>query len=225
VWTGNGGRVEAAPTGNGEALLEAVGTTAGRLAITAPEYQPLEANFPEPPATVQEVALPPAPSRLQAKVVNAAGAALANAVVELAPMDQIDVSDIAITDARGSVSFLDAPGATRLTASAEGFVPAVLSVPNDNRDGVVLTLSRGYRVIASLESNVAGPRFVRVFNDTGESMESVLDADSERVFEGSGRISIGPLVPGTYVIELNDGRVPRQERVEIVDRDVSVVFR
>jgi hypothetical protein len=225
VWTGSGGRVEASATGNGDALLEAVGTTAGRLAITAPEYQALEANFPEPPATVQEVALPPAPSRLQAKVVNAVGAALANAVVELAPTDQIDVSEIAITDARGVVSFLDAPGATRLTASAEGFVPAVLNVANDNRDAVVLTLSRGYRVMVSVESTVSGPRVVRVFNETGGSMDSVLDAHSERVFEGPGRISIGPLAPGTYLIELHDGRTPRQERVQIVDRDVSAIFR
>lgn len=225
VWTGNGGRVEASATGNGDALLEAVGATAGRLAITAPDYQPLEANFPEPPATVQEVALPPAPSRVQAKVVNASGAALANAVVELAPTDPIDVSDIAVTNAGGSVSFLDAPGTPRLTASAEGFVPAALSVSNDNRDTVVLTLSRGYRVITSVESEVPGQRFLRVLNETGASMDNVLDARSERSFEGPGGISLGPLAPGTYVIELRDGRGSRQERVQIVDRDVSALFR
>jgi len=87
------------------------------------------------------------------------------------------------------------------------------------------TLSRGYRVIASVESGVAGSRFVRVFNDTGESMDHALDADSDRSFEAPGRISIGPLARGTYVMELHDGRVPRQERIQIVDRDVSAIFR
>jgi len=226
VWTGNGGRVEASATANGDALLEAVGTAGGRLAITAPDYQPLEADFPEPPATVVEVALPPATAmRVQAKVVNALGAAVANAVVELAPTDSMDVGDIAVTDARGVVTFLDAPGTPKLTASAEGFIPAMLRVSNDNRDTVVLTLSRGYRVIASVESGAPGPRFVRVFDDTGESMDNVLDANSERSFGAPGGISIGPLAPGTYVIELHDGRVARQERVQIVDRDVSAIFR
>lgn len=227
VWTGNGGRVEASANGNGDALLEAVGSNGGQITVTAPNYQPLEANFAEPPATVQEVSLPPATAtRVQARVVSALGAALANAMVELAPTGPIDVSDIAVTDAKGGVTFLDAPAGTlMLTASAEGFVPAMLRVSNDNRDTVVLTLSRGYRVIASMKSDVPGPRVVRVFNDAGESMDHVLDADSERRFEAPGRISIGPLAPGTYVIELDDGRAPRQERVQIVDRQVSVIFR
>ena len=109
VWTGNGGRVEAMATANGDALLEAVGAAGGQLAVTARNYQPLEASFPEPPATVQEVALPPeAATRVLARVVSAAGAALPNAVVELSPTDALDVSDIAVTDARGLATFLDA---------------------------------------------------------------------------------------------------------------------
>ena len=65
----------------------------------------------------------------------------------------------------------------------------------------------------------------RVFNDAGESMDKVLDADSERSFEAPGRLSIGPLAPGTYVIELHDGRAPRQECARIVDGNVSAIFR
>lgn len=227
VWTGNGGRVEASATGNGDALLEAVGRTGGQLAITAPDYQPLEANFPEPPATVQEVALPrAAATRLQVKVVSALGAALANAVVERAATDAMDISDIAISDAQGVVTLLDVPGGRlRLTASADGFVPAMLRVSTDSREMVVLTLSRGYRVMASVESDAPGPHVVRVFNEAGDSMDNVLDADSERSFEGSGPISIGPLASGTYVIELRDSRGVRQERVQIADRNVSLSFR
>ncbi|MEO8682655.1 MAG: carboxypeptidase-like regulatory domain-containing protein [Vicinamibacterales bacterium] len=227
VWTGNGGRVEATSTGNGDALLEAVGTNGGQLAITAPDYEPLEADFTEPPATVQEVALPrAAATRVQVKVVSALGAALANAVVELAPTDPMGASDMAVTDANGVATFLDAPtGTPSLTASAEGFIPVARRVSNDNRDMVVLTLSRGYRVIASVESGATGPRLVRVFNEAGDSMDHVLDADSARSVEGPGRLSIGPLAPGTYVIEVDDGRAPWQERVQIVDRDVAAIFR
>jgi Carboxypeptidase regulatory-like domain len=227
VWTGSGGRVEASTTGNGDALLEAVGAIGGQLAITAPNYQPLEASFTEPPATVQEVALPPeAATRLRVKVVSALGAAVANAIVELAPTDAMDVGDIAISDAQGVVTLVDVPGGSlNLTASAAGFVPARLRVPNENRDTVVLTLSRGYRVMASVESPVPGASFVQVFTETGESMDNSLDADSERSFEGGGPISIGPLAPGAYVIELRDSRGVRQERVQIVDRNLSASFR
>ena len=227
VWTGNGSRVEASTNGNGDALLEAVGTSGGSLAITAPNYQPLEASFTEPPATVQEVALPPgAATRLQVKVVSASGAALANAVVELAPTDAMDVSDIAVTDTQGAATFVDVPGGTlSLTASAAGSLPATLRVPRDNRDALVLTLSQGYRVIASVELPADGGSLVRVLTDTGESMDHSLDADSARGFEGGGPISIGPLAPGSYVIELRDGGSVRHERVQIVDRNVAVSFR
>ena len=71
-----GGRVEALATPNGDALLEGVGTAAGQLAVTANGYEPLEADFTEPPGTVQEVALPPVrETRIRAQVVNAAGKA------------------------------------------------------------------------------------------------------------------------------------------------------
>jgi hypothetical protein len=142
VWTGNGGRVEATATANGDALLEGVGTAAGQLAVTASGYEPLEADFTEPPGTVQEVALPPArETRIRAQVVSAAGKALADAVVELAPTSPMDISDIAVTDAKGFVIFTDVPAGTlRLTVQADGFVPGVLTVAESNRDAIVVTL-------------------------------------------------------------------------------------
>jgi hypothetical protein len=71
----------------------------------------------------------------------------------------------------------------------------------------------------------AGPQLVRVMNERNRSMDDVLDGDSDRRLDPPGRLSLGPLAPGSYVIELQgtDGR--RQERIRIVDRDVEMAIR
>jgi hypothetical protein len=129
VWTGNGARVEATANGNGDALLDAVGAAGGQLAVTAAGYEPREADFPEAPATTQEVLLPPAAgTRLEARVVNASGEAVANVVVELLPAGPLDISDFSVTNARGVVTFVDVPARTpRLTAHAEGVTVIIQS--------------------------------------------------------------------------------------------------
>jgi hypothetical protein len=40
-----------------------------------------------------------------------------------------------------------------------------------------------------------------------------------------GRLSLGPLPPGEYVIELRGAREQRREWIKIVDRDVVATFR
>jgi hypothetical protein len=143
VWTGSEARVEASTNGNGAALIEAAGANGGRLSISADGFETLEANFPELPST-QEVLLPPLPpTRAQLTVVTAAGAPLANAVVEFVPSDPIDISDVAVTDAKGVVTFLDVPpGTLRFLATAEGFVAAEVRVAEDARGSTVITLKR-----------------------------------------------------------------------------------
>src|SRR5262249_9100434 len=90
----------------------------------------------------------------------------------------------------------------------------------------VFTLSRGYRVIASVElPATAGPQLFRVVNYAGASMDRFLDAESDRRLEPPGRVSLGPLASGAYVIELDGPGGRRQERIRIVDRDVSATFR
>ena len=144
VWTGNEARVEASTNGVGDALIEAAGMNGGRLSISAENFETLEANFAELPSSIQEVLLPPSPpSRVQLTVVGADGAPLPNAVVEFVPSDPIDVSDVAVTDAKGIVTFLDVPrGILRLLATAEGFVPAEVRVAEDARGSTTLTLKR-----------------------------------------------------------------------------------
>ena len=53
----------------------------------------------------------------------------------------MDISDIAVTDAKGFVLFADVPAGTlRLTVHADGFVAGMVTVPDSNRDAIVVTL-------------------------------------------------------------------------------------
>jgi hypothetical protein len=81
-------------------------------------------------------------------------------------------------------------------------------------------------VIATVElPATAGSQLVRVVNDGNTSMDSLLDSDSDRRFQPPGRLSIGPLAPGAYVIEVHSAGGRRTERVRVVDRDVYATFR
>lgn len=228
TWTGGGARVEAKASGNGDALLEGVDSTGGTLAITAAGYEPAELKLSEPTTIVQELALMPAPATsLRPRVITTSGEPVPNAVVELLPANPIEAGHIAMSDAKGFASFSDVPpGALRLVASADRFVIAAMQVADDSRSDIVLTLAPGYRVIAIVGSSV-GPRpyLVRVTNEAGASMEGLLDTASDRSIDAPGRISLGPLAPGTYLVELHGPGEHRQERVRIVDRDVIATFR
>ena len=101
-----------------------------------------------------------------------------------------------------------------------------MRIAKDAPGEVVVTLARGYRAIADLELPVAvGPQLVRVMNDDNRSMDDLLDGESDRRVEPSGRLSLGPLAPGIYAIELQGAQGRRQVRVRIVDRDVYTIVR
>ena len=229
TWTiEGGGRAEATATVIGEALLEAVGTRPGILTATAPGFQPAEEHLSEPPGLLHEVALVPLPdSSLSVRVVTASGDALPSAVVEVAHGSPLWAPQLAVTDAKGVVTFPDAPaGMLQVTASASGYVASTLRISQDNRAGAVLTLSPGYRAIVGVELAVtSGPLLVRVLNDAGRTLDALLDGASDRGIEPPARLSLGPLPPGDYVIELRSAREQRQERIRIVDRDVVATFR
>ena len=59
----------------------------------------------------------------------------------------------------------------------------------------------------------------------GESMDVMLDTASDRSIQPPGRISLGPLPPRRYLIELYGTREHRQEQIQLVDRDVDVIIR
>jgi hypothetical protein len=229
TWTGSGARVEAMATATGEALLEGVGTAGGTLAVSARGYQDAEEQLAEPPGSLHDIALMPvaAATNLRPRVITTSGAPLPNAVVELISANPSAVPHVAVTDAKGVVAFIDVPsGSFQLIASADGFVTSTMRVGEDRTAEMVLTLSQGYRVIASVElPATAGPQLLRVLNDAKASMEGFLDSASDRGFEPPGRLSLGPLAPGAYVIELYGAGGRRQERIRIVNRDVDATFR
>ena len=229
TWTGSGARVEATATASGEALLEGVGTAGGTLAASAHGYEPAQEQLTEPPGVPHTIALMPVPPtpNVRPRVITTSGEPLRNAVVELISASPAEVPRVAVTDAKGVVTFPDVPsGSLQLIASADGFLTSTLRIEEDRTTEVVVTLSRGYRVIASVElPATAGPQLVRVVNDGNASINSFLDGESDRRVESTGRLSLGPLAPGAYVIELHGAGGLRSERIRIIDRDVYATFR
>ena len=144
TWSGGGGRVEANTTPNGDALVEGVGVTGGTLTVAAGGYQTLEGGFSETPDTLQEVALAPAPQdRLTVRVTGESGEVIADAVVQLLPRVPGDAPEFAVVDAKGVATFSSVPAGTiRFSAHAEGFKPALISVPEENRAAIAITLTR-----------------------------------------------------------------------------------
>jgi hypothetical protein len=101
-----------------------------------------------------------------------------------------------------------------------------MRISQGNRAGAVLTLSLGYRALVSVELPATwGPLLVRVLDDAGRPMDRLLDAVSDRGIEPPGRLSLGSLPPGDYVIELRGAREQRQEWIKIIDRDVVATLR
>jgi hypothetical protein len=170
--------------------------------------------------------LPP-PARLRVRVTTTAGEPLRDAVVELSALDSAAVPRVALTDRNGVVVLDDLPsGSIQLIASADGFVTSTMQVATDSAREVAFALSRGYRVIANVELPAsAGPQLVHVINEANRTMDGTLDGESDRRLEPPGRLSLGPLAPGAYVIELQGAAGRREERIRIVDRDVGTTLR
>jgi hypothetical protein len=140
TWTSEGARVEALSSVIGEAMLEGVGTTGGTLTADASGYKPANETLLETLPVLHEVALTrAATSHVQVRVVTASGVAVPDAVVELFCADPMEIPRIATTDSRGNLVFADAPsGSLRLTASAEGYVTATVTLKDDRRSELTL---------------------------------------------------------------------------------------
>jgi hypothetical protein len=101
-----------------------------------------------------------------------------------------------------------------------------MRVPKDVIGELLFTLSRGYRAIADVDlPATACPQGVRVVSDDNRSMDDVLDAESDWRVELRGRVSLGPLAPEGYLIELQGTDKRRQARIRIVDRDGYAIVR
>lgn len=229
TWIGGGGRVEATATATGDALLEGVGTIGGTLTVSAPQYEAVQERLAEVPPLLHTVALVPAPppASVRVRVMTAEGAPLPNASVALMPTSPAAVWRVAGTDAAGIVTFTDVPaGSVQLMAMAEGSMATMVRLARPSADEVVLRLSRGYRVIADVKFPAAGGRqLVRVINDAGVSIEDLLDVESDRAVDPPGRVSLGPLAPGTYAIVFEGSGGRTRQPIRIIDGDVGIVIR
>jgi hypothetical protein len=231
TWTSAGAQVEATASATGDALLEGVSYRPGTLAIEAQNYRRRELKLAAPPDVLDEVTLEGLESlELRCRVVTDAGAPLAGAVVELAPHDVLEVPHVATTDGEGIARFsVASPGPVRLVVRAGRYVASTvqsIAVPLPSDDPVPVTLSRGYRIVATVDAAAgAGAHAIRVMNATGVAMDALLDAASERTIHPGRRVSLGPLPPGSYIVELRGGSAERTLRVTIGDGDVSVTFR
>jgi hypothetical protein len=228
AWTGSGARVEATATPSGDALLEGVGRAGGTLAVSARGYQPAEEQLIEPPGVAHTIALVPVPpATVRPRVMTISGEPLPDAVVTLISANPADVPRVAVTDLNGVVTFADAPsGSLELIASADGFVASSVRIGEDRTSEVLFKLSQAYRVNTSVEwPSTAGPQLVRLMNDDNASADNLLDTQSDRRFEPPGRLSLGPLPSGVYVVELHGAGGIRKARIRIVDRDVYATFR
>jgi hypothetical protein len=221
VWMGGGARIEAQTTATGDALLEAIAPAPGTLTVQADGHDRIEMKLEEPLAQLHEVALRPTPPTwLAVRVVTEAGAPVPDAVVEIASESAIEPRLVAVTS-KGSVRFPQVPtGEFVVTVGAERFVTAVQRLPRERREELVIRLVRGYRVIAEVEAR--GPQVVRVMNERGESLDGILDMNSDRTVQAPGRVSLGPLPPGNYTLEFHAAGQSRRQVVRLVDADAHV---
>jgi hypothetical protein len=227
TWTSGGARVEAMVSASGDTLLDGVAAAPGILAVRAAGYVPLELKFRAPPDVLHDIALEPArDTSPQCRVLSEAGEPIAHAVVELTPGDPIDVPQVATTDGKGWVRFVEvSPGSIRVRAGAPGFVASAIAVPARTSGDITLTLAKGYRIEVLIEKlKAGGTATVRVMNAAGIDMDHLLDAGSDRVAR-SERLSLGPLPPGQYVVQLHGAGGRQDERVRLQGADARVTFR
>jgi hypothetical protein len=142
-WTSGGSRVEGRTVASGDALLESTGAAGGTVEAFADGYDAFQARLGGAAVDAYEVALTPSrPTALNVRVVNVRGEPVSNAVIGVFPQGPREIAQIAVTDARGAVTFVDAPsGALRVTVSADGFAPGHLQVAAEQRGELVLRLT------------------------------------------------------------------------------------
>jgi hypothetical protein len=146
TWSGAGYRVMATATGNGEVLLEGVGEGAGSVNVYAPGFVDATAQVAPASAPI-EIAVAPLPRSLrQVRVVAKSGEPIEHAIVELFPPTVLDIGVIGVTDANGTIVFTSVPARdTRARVSAEGYLPAAITLRADSDASLVVALAAAPR--------------------------------------------------------------------------------
>ena len=223
--TAGGARIDALTTATGDALLEGVTAAGGTLAISADGHEPAEVQLAEMPAAAVEVALERIPlSSLDARVVTATEVPIPDAVVELVAPSAGEIGHIAVTDHTGLVTFPKAARSPLLTVSASGYATRTFRIPDRERTGLRLPLAQGFRVVLTIDLPAsAGRHVIRVFDDRAVPIDHLLDIASDRSLDPPGTVTLGPLMPGEYTVEVQGTRRQRMT-IRIVDRDLALRF-
>ena len=179
----------------------------------------------ELPATAVEVALEPTPPpNVQARIVTTARVPIPDAVVELAPPSAGEIGHIAVTNRAGEVTFFNAPRSPLLTAAASGFASRTLRIADAERTRTLIPLAQGYRAVLSVELPASiGRHAIRVFNARGVPIDHLLDIASDRSIDPPGAVTLGPLPPGEYTVEIQ-GTGRHRLTIRLVDRDVALTL-
>ena len=141
IWSGDGYRVTATATANGDVLLEGVGEGRGSVGVFAPGYIETYAKVAAG-AGALEITMPPLPARQrQLRLVSKTGEPVALAIVELLPATAFDIGVIGVTDVNGIVRFPDVPPRELLVhILAAHYVPAQIKLPANTDALLTVTL-------------------------------------------------------------------------------------
>jgi hypothetical protein len=138
-----------------------------------------------------------------------------------------------VVEEPGVSGYVLAPDGTAVSGgmvvAQSGFVSTTGSIDRTGRFRLIPArsgLHPGGRARPGAVSRHRGRAGVEISAAAGNaSMDNFLDTESDRRFEPPGRLSLGPLPSGTYVIELHGAGGLRKERIRIVARDVDATFR
>jgi hypothetical protein len=226
TWQSGGTEVEAASQANGEVLLQAISPGAGRMTVRLPGFRTVARDVAAPPDVLQEIPLERNSTvQWSCRVLDESGKPISGAVVHFLPNDRMEAPIVVTTDANGVARFIEVRlGAARVMVMAPGYAVLVEPVKlTRNREEATIVLGRGYRALVEAPGLAAAGVAIRVRDERGLAMDSLMDATSDRTLGRSGRASIGPLPRGTYTVELHGAPEPLRHEVRVVDRDVRIV--
>jgi hypothetical protein len=215
---------------DGMVLLDGIPDGPGRLEVTAAGYEGQTLELAESREIPAEVGLRrTGDTFLTCRVVDETGIPIAQAVVDLVRTYPRLARRIALTDRAGEATIVGfEPGPIRFVVRRRGYAPSApgnLVVRPGSNDLGTVALSRGYRINVDTPTEEGAPPVrvqLRLFDQSGTDLGQELDEDSQMVFFRGAHVSLGPVGPGQYRLELVDKTSGRSKRVDVVDADVAV---
>lgn len=233
VWKSTTGESVAAGAGKcaADVVLRGVAAAAGELEVSAPGYLATRLTLGGPAEVPASVDLEPseAPVVVVARVVDGSGQPLADASVEATQRTPSGARYQTASGPDGTCEIRGLePGPALLSVSRRGYAPlvgrAAVLVPGVNEGGA-LVLSRGFRILVRRKAGESGPARVglRLYDESSQRVDSYLDDGSLLAVGREESVSLGPVSPGRYVLEVRGvSAVLQRISVSVVESDVEV---